>query len=170
MEISLRDIKIEDTEKILQWRNNKNVKKNFCNQENLTAERHINWYNSKIMTGKVKQFIIIDKEENLEVGSIYLRDIDLINKKAEMGIFIGEDKKRGKGIGTASIHLIVQYAFEQLKLHKVYLRVFSNNIPAIKSYTKVGFKQEGIAKDDILLPNGEYQDIMFMSIINNGGK
>ena len=48
------------------------------------------------------------------------------------------------------------------------LRVFSDNIYAIKAYQKAGFKYEGIAKDNILLPNGKYQDIVFMAIINKG--
>lgn len=164
--ISLREIKIEDTENIVRWKNNKNVKKNFCIQQDLTPEVHMNWFKTRIQTGEVKQFIIKDEEQGIEVGSTYLRDIDNKNKKAEFGIFIGEDLARGKGIGTKSAELTVKYAFEELKLHKVFLRVFSDNIPAIKSYEKVGFKYEGTAKDDIILPNGEYQDIIFMSIIN----
>ncbi len=51
-------------------------------------------------------------------------------------------------------------------LHKIFLRVFSNNLAGIKAYEKAGFTYEGTAKEDILLPNGNYQDIIFMSIIN----
>lgn len=164
--IKLRDIKLEDTENILKWKNDKNVKKNFCIQEDLTREVHLNWYYNKILTGNVKQFIIFDEENQLDVGSTYLRDIDLKNKKAEFGIFIGEDCARGKGIGTKSAELTIKYAFEQLKLHKVFLRVFSNNIAGIKAYEKAGFTYEGTAKDDILVNNTYFQDIIFMSIIN----
>lgn len=58
------------------------------------------------------------------------------------------------------------YGFKNLGLHKIYLRVFTNNATAIKAYEKAGFVYEGTAKDDICLPNGNYQDITFMSIIN----
>jgi len=165
--ITFREIILEDTENILKWKNNINVKKNFCLQDDLTSEQHIKWFNTKILIGEVKQFIIKDNEKNLEVGSVYLRDIDHKNHKAEMGIFIGEDEARGRGIGFASVEFIVKYGFKNLKLHKIYLRVFSNNISAIKTYEKVGFKYEGTAIDDIILPNGEYQNIIFMSIIND---
>ncbi len=164
--ISIRDLSIEDTENILKWKNNKNVKKNFCIQEDLTREIHLNWYKNKIQTGEVKQFIIKDEDLGLEVGSTYLRDIDMKNKKAELGIFIGEDNARGRGIGTKSVELTVKYGFEELKLHKIFLRVFSDNIAGIKAYEKAGFEYEGTAKDDIKLPNGKYQDIIFMAIIN----
>ena len=169
-DVSLREIKIEDTDNILKWKNNKNVKKNFCIQKDLTKEEHLNWFNNKILKGEVKQFIIKDEENNIEVGSTYLRDIDLKNRKAEFGIFIGEDLARGKGIGSRSVELTVDYAFETLKLHKVFLRVFENNIQGIRAYEKAGFKYEGTAKDDIILPNGEYQNIVFMSIINEEDK
>lgn len=55
-------------------------------------------------------------------------------------------------------------------LHKIFLRVFSNNISAIKAYEKAGFIYEGTAKEDILLPDGTYQDIVFMSIIKTEEK
>lgn len=165
-EISIRKITIEDTDNILKWRNHPSVKKNFCLQEDLTKETHLNWFHNKILTGEVEQFIIIEESSNTSVGSTYLRDIDLKNSKAEFGIFIGEESARGKGFGTAATKLILKYGFETLGLHKIYLRVFTNNLSAIKAYEKAGFTYEGTAKDDIRLPNGNYQDITFMSIIN----
>lgn len=165
--VKIREILVSDTDNILKWKNNPNVKKNFCIQEDLTKEVHLNWFENKILTGDVKQFIIKDEVLDIEVGSTYLRDIDRKNKKAEFGIFIGEDSARGRGIGTQSVKATIKYGFEVLGLHKIFLRVFSNNQAGIQAYTKAGFKYEGTAKDDILLPNGEYQDIVFMSIINN---
>lgn len=164
--VKLREINIEDTKNILKWRNSPNVKKNFCIQQDMTEEMHINWFNNKILKGEVVQFIIIDVDTNKPVGSTYLRDIDKNNKKAEFGIFIGEDDARGKGIGTASTKLMLDYGFKELGLHKIFLRVFSDNNSAIKAYEKAGFTYEGTAKEDILLPNGKYQDIVFMSVIN----
>lgn len=112
----LREITIEDTENIIKWKNNPKVKKNFCIQEDLTKEVHLNWYKNKIQTGEVKQFIIKDEALGIEVGSTYLRDIDMKNKKAEFGIFIGEDSARGKGIGTKSAELTIEYGFCKLRI------------------------------------------------------
>lgn len=115
-DISIRKIKIEDSENIVRWKNNINVKKNFCIQDDLTLETHLNWFKNKIMTGQVEQFIIVDEIEKKEVGSTYLRDIDLKNKKAEFGIFIGEDTARGKGIGAKSTKLTIDYGFNKLRI------------------------------------------------------
>lgn len=168
--VVLRKITEEDTDDILKWKNKPDVKKNFCIQEDLTKEVHLNWLNSKVKTGEVEQFIIYDKTSNIPVGSTYLRDIDKKNKKAEFGIFIGEDSARNKGIGTDTTSLMLEYGFKELQLNKISLRVFSNNFGAIKAYEKAGFEYEGISKEDILLPNGKYQDIIFMSKINDHNK
>lgn len=165
--VELRKITEQDTDNILRWRNKPEVKKNFCIQEDLTKEEHTKWFKNKIQTGEVEQFIIIDRTTNEPVGSTYLRDIDMKNNKAEFGIFIGEDSARNKGIGTDTASLIVEYGFEELKLNKIFLRVFSNNLGAIRAYEKAGFTYEGTAKEDIFLPNGKYQDIVFMSKLNN---
>ena len=101
------------------------------------------------------------------MGSVFLRDIDYQNKKAEYGIFIGEDTARGKGIGTEAAKSIVQYGFAELKLHKIFLRVLADNKGAIKSYENAGFVQEAYLKDEVLL-NGEYRDIVLMAVINPG--
>lgn len=114
--ISLRKITLNDTDNILKWKNNPNVKKNFCIQDNLTKENHLNWFNNRILTKEVEQFIIVDNDASLDIGSIYLRDIDIRNKKAELGIFIGNDSARGRGIGSQSVKMIVEYGFKELRL------------------------------------------------------
>ena len=165
--VELRKITEQDTDYIVKWRNKLEVKRNFCIQDEITREDHIKWYKNKIQTGEVNQFIIIDRTTNKPVGSTYLRDIDMKNKKAEFGIFIGENSARNKGIGTDTTSLMVQYGFETLNLNKIFLRVFSNNLGALRAYEKAGFIYEGTAKQDIRLPNGEYQDIIFMSKLND---
>ena len=104
-------------------------------------------------------------EEGIPVGSVYIRDIDRNHNKAEYGIFIGEESARGKGIGSQTAVLMIQYCFEQLKLHRLFLRVFAENKQAICSYEKAGFVQEAYLKDDVRI-QGEYRDIVYMGIIN----
>lgn len=168
--VNLRTIKLEDTDNILEWKNNVNVKKNFCIQDDLTKEQHMQWLKNKVETGEVVQFIIESNELKKDVGSVYLRDIDNNNQKAEFGIFVGEDDARNKGIGTAATKKIIDYGFTHLKLNKIYLRVFAENTNAIRAYEKAGFEYEGTAKDHIKLPNGKYQSIIFMAIFNRINK
>lgn len=162
--VRLRPIVLSDTEQIVKWRNNPAVKQNFIYQDQFTSKIHENWMETKVFTGQVVQYIIEDKELGKPVGSVYFRDIDMQNKSAEYGIFIGEDSARGKGFGTETTVLFSQFGLNELGLHRISLRVLGGNEQAYRSYEKAGFKTEGIAKDMVFL-NGKYRDVIFMAII-----
>lgn len=164
--IYLRLMTYEDTDCIVRWRNSEGVRKNFIYQALFTRESHENWIRTMVETGKVVQMIICEAATEREVGSVYVRDIDTTHNKAEYGIFIGEDIARGKGYGTAAAKLMIRYCFEELKLHRLFLRVYADNIQAIRSYEKAGFIKEAYLREDVCI-DGKYKDIVLMGILNN---
>ena len=167
--IYLRKMEYSDTERIVKWRNSDAVRNNFIYQELFTKKSHENWVRTMVETGKVDQLIIClknpDGENEIPVGSVYIRDIDRNHNKAEYGIFIGEEDARGKGIGSQAATLMLRYCFKELKLHRLFLRVFADNKQAIRSYEKAGFVQEAYLKDDVRI-QGAYRDIVLMGMIN----
>ena len=160
--ILLRPIQYKDTDLIVKWRNNLDVRKNFIFREPFTKELHENWMKTKVNTGEVIQYIIEDNFRKTAVGSVYFRDLDYTNESAEFGIFIGESEYRGKGIGYESTKLFVNWGGEHLKLHRIFLRLLSTNLAAYKIYEKAGFKQEGYFHDMVKIENIFY-DIIFMA-------
>ena len=160
--VTIRPITEADTDNIIRWRNAPSVVEHFIYRTPLTAEAHLNWLHSRVETGDVAQFIIMDGET--PVGSVYLRDIDRQNQKCEYGIFIGEESCRGKGIGSAAAKLALDYAFDELGLNRVYLRVFADNKRAIKSYENAGFRREGTFREDVIIDGVGY-DMVFMGIL-----
>lgn len=162
--IYLKNISKSDTDLIIRWRNQTFVRKNFIYQGPFTKEIHENWLETQVDTGRVKQFIIYVKSLDWPIGSVYIRDIDYVNQKAEYGIFIGEEEFLGKGYGAEAGILMVEYAFKELHLHKIMLKVFSYNTRARKNYQKAGFIEEGILKDEVYR-NGNYYDIIYMAKI-----
>ena len=163
--IRLRLMRAEDTEAIVRWRNNPRVQKNFIYQKPFTKEGHENWIKTMVDTGKVVQFIIEDLTDGRPVGSVYFRDVDREYEKAEYGIFIGEDDAVGKGFGSEAAKLAVAYGFEELKLHKIFLRALADNGGAIRSYEKAGFVREGYFQDEVKI-GGQFRDVVFMAILN----
>ncbi|WP_242655192.1 UDP-4-amino-4,6-dideoxy-N-acetyl-beta-L-altrosamine N-acetyltransferase [Clostridium cellulovorans] len=161
----MREINKDDTTNIIEWRNSNEVRKFFIDQQLLTEEIHMSWLKSNVETGRAKQFIIVLKEEELPIGSVFLKDIDLKNSKAEFGIFIGEEFGRGKGHGREALKIIVDYGFKVMKLNKIFLRVLEENKAAIKCYQSAGFVYEGIFKDDIKSGN-QYKNLIFMALFN----
>ena len=160
-DIYLRPMTEEDTDLIVTWRNRDFVRRNFIYRELFTREGHLKWLETMVKTGKVVQFIICTKEDR-PVGSVYLRDIDRQHRKAEYGIFIGEEDALSCGYGTQAAELVKQYAFEVLGLHKLMLRLLSGNDRAKRSYEKAGFVQEAYLKDELYLEEG-YRDEILMA-------
>ncbi|MCM1188872.1 MAG: GNAT family N-acetyltransferase [bacterium] len=163
--IYLRLMTYEDTDSIVDWRNSDAVRKRFIYQELFTREGHENWIRTMVETGRVVQMMICSLESDAPLGTVYIRDIDRQHNKAEYGIFIGEPQARGWGIGTAAARLMLKYCFEEEKLHRVFLRVFADNLQAVRSYEKAGFQKEGLLRDDVCI-EGRYYDIVWMAAVN----
>jgi len=164
LNVVLRPIQIFDTNNIIKWRNQDDIKAKFIFRGKLTREMHINWLKNEVFCGKCVQYIIVDKKTDVSIGSIYLRDIDQVNKKTEYGIYIGEAGYRGKGIGTEASILLIEYAFNTLHMNKIFLRVLAENQIAIKSYQRVGFVKEGLFTEDFFA-DGQYKDVVFMAVL-----
>ena len=163
-DVYLRPMTEADTNLIVAWRNADFVRKNFIYQRPFTRQGHLNWIETMVKPGKVVQFMICVGEDR-PIGSVYLRDIDVIHRKAEYGIFIGEEWALSKGYGTQAAKLMIRYAFDELKLHKLMLRVLAGNDRAKRSYEKAGFVQEAYLKDDVYLEGG-YRDVILMALFN----
>lgn len=163
--ISIRPIEKQDTENILKWRNSKHVKDNFCVEHDITKEEHENWLKNQIDTQKTYQFVIYDKELKQDVGSVFIKNIDQQDKNGEFGIFIGLKEALGRGIGKDAMSLILNFAKETLKLHKVYLRVLEKNDRAIHLYQKIGFQIEGKLIDHVYKKEEGYLNLILMGVI-----
>ena len=159
---SLRLMEEEDTPLIIKWRNSDRVKSNFIYREEFTVEGQRRWKEDFIDTGKVVQLMICENDGGFRpVGSVYFRDIDMQEKTAEYGIFIGEDDAIGKGYGNETADLAVVYARENMGLKKLILRAFNRNTAAIRSYEHAGFvKIQDLPM--VLCSDGQKDDMILM--------
>lgn len=164
-QIRLRPITLADTDLIVNWRNQPDIKRHFVFQADFTREMHEAWVKQKVFSGEVVQYIIETKADGQPVGSVYLRDIDSRNHSAELGIWLGQAECTGRGLGTEAAALLTRFAFRELELHRVFLRVFTENTRAISCYKRAGFREEGIARHCVYR-DGRYLDMMFLSAIN----
>ena len=111
-----------------------------------------------------QNYAIVLNEGDELLGNISLMDVDSRERTAELGIFIGEEKNRGKGYGTEAIKIFLEYGFNTLNLQNIMLKVNSNNKSAIKSYEKVGFKVFG-RRTKSVYENGKYYDTIYMEVL-----
>lgn len=99
-------------------------------------------------------------DENGVVGHLIMRFTDKEKKVLRFGYVIVDDSKRGQGIGKEMLRLAIKYAFEILKVSKITLGVFDNNVNAQKCYLALGFKFiDSFTNVTVLGENWKFQDM-----------
>lgn len=86
------------------------------------------------------------------VGHFIMRYINGNNKILRFGWVVVDPNKRGQGYGKEMLKLALKYAFEILKVTKVTIGVFENNMSAYYCYKAVGFI-------DVITDKYEYDEI-----------
>ncbi|MDQ6467865.1 GNAT family protein [Exiguobacterium acetylicum] len=151
---------------VLKWVNDPEIKEMIGTLYPVSDVEHKKWFNTKQIDPLNKTFIISNMNDDI-LGLIGLTNTNLINRNAELFIYIGEKQYWGKGLGLSAVNTLCDFAFKNMNLYKVYLNVFEYNSNAIKTYIKAGFKTEGVFQEHIY-KNGEYHNVRTMAKIKGG--
>jgi RimJ/RimL family protein N-acetyltransferase len=163
--VKLRPFEKSDLEICRERINDPEIAESFLRVLPVSMHEHIQWY-EKIISDKSRvTFAIETIKDKRYIGNTGLMSIDWRNRKGKLWIYI--DKKFwGKGYGKESVSSLVKYAFNSLNFNKVSLDVAIFNQQAIRLYKSVGFKKDGILREDIFL-QGRYIDVLRMSILKS---
>jgi RimJ/RimL family protein N-acetyltransferase len=97
------------------------------------------------------------------VGACDLGRVDGRARTAVLGIWIGEPFWN-KGFGTDAVRVLCRFAFTEMNLQRIELRVLENNARGIRAYEKVGFKEEGRLRRAIFV-GGHHVDLIVMGLL-----
>ena len=119
---------------------------------------------SKEWPVRATAFTIYERATLRPIGITGWRHIDGAQRTAEYGILIGEKDCWGKGYGTETTGLMLEYAFTVLNLHSVTLTTASYNTRALGAYTRAGFREFGRWRQSRRLGDQTY-DTVFMDCL-----
>lgn len=103
--------------------------------------------------------------ENKWVGSMGYNNIDIANKKAEIGYWLDKDYQ-GKGIMTDCVRAIIDYGFKELDLHRIEIKCASSNAKSKAVPERLGFTLEGTLRDDHRI-NGAFSNSLIFGILKS---
>lgn len=98
------------------------------------------------------------------IGIAVVKDIDWTNRSAWVAIGIGPSHLRGRRLGSEAIGLLVDFAFDELCLHRISLSVIEYNHVAIKAYRRQGFVEEGVLRAAVER-DGERYDLLIFGLL-----
>ncbi len=150
--IFFRRFKKKDIGHKVNWVNDDKVNEYLHYDLPLCEERTLNWYNEIIDDNNRLDCVIeyTNAEDQFPIGLIGLMDIDRVNSKAEFYIMIGEKNFWGTSAAEIVSEKFLDFGFKKYNLNKVYLYTEKENRSAINLFEKLGFKKEGLLRDDII--------------------
>lgn len=172
MKIYLNPVTKEDGRLIVKWRNSPQVSQHCFNRAPITLESNRAFYETYVETGHYKQYIVYRVEEQYEtvsypIATVYLKDMDKINRRCELCIFTSDDEEWNTESQTQAIRLLLDKAFHEFGIHKVYSYVFSCFQDEIELLKNAGFHQEAILEREALAIDGTYWDAYRMTVFED---
>ncbi len=161
----LRPAELDDIPTFLEWLADAEVGEGLGTRAPWSRAAEKSWFDElqKIQTKTAWHFVICLRDGR-PIGFAGLHSIDHVNGGTELGIGIGERSEWDKGYGTEAMHILLDFAFGELRLHRLFLHVFEFNERATHLYEQLGFTHEG-TKREAFYRHGRYHDMLVLSIL-----
>lgn len=161
--VRLRAIERSDIPAFVRWLNDPEVTQYLQIYMPLSLAQEERWFEDQLEQHDQSIFGIETLDGKL-IGNVALVHIDWKNRRAGLGVMLGEKEYWGQGYGTDAITALLGFAFKQMNLHTVHLTTYEYNKRAIRCYEKCGFKLEGCMRQAHFY-NGQYHDELVMGVL-----
>jgi RimJ/RimL family protein N-acetyltransferase len=163
--VSLRALEKEDLSILKEWRNTLHVRKSTREYKLLNMINQKNWFESIHQSNPPKEimFGILDKKKKL-IGVTGLTYIDWKNRNSEISIYFSTKNWQTKPNAKEVINLIMEYGFEELNLHRLYVEIFSLMKENTKLFSQMKFIKEGELREKVWRQNKWWNTIIFSKL------
>ena len=123
----------------------------------------LNWQSA----GTAVPFVTVVKKDNRIVGSTRFANIDVSNRRVEIGwTWIAKPWQR-TFVNTEAKYLMLRHAFEIWKCARVELKTGSKNLQSRNAILRLGAREEGTLRKHMILGSGEWRDTVYYSILDS---
>lgn len=155
----LRGIEDEELELMRAWRNEPAVRANMYTRHEISREEHLTWWEKTKIRTDQKYFMY--EMTGVPVGIAAFTGIDIRSQNSAWAFYASPSAP--KGTGSRMEFLMLEHAFNELQLHKLYCEVLAFNASVIKLHQKFGFNVEGVFRQQHKV-NDDFVDIYRLGI------
>lgn len=161
--VRLREMRVADAEICKNWVNNLDVARNIYGGAPmpLTVENERDFLARVSGRQNNSNHFAIETLSGEFIGVCSYTEVNWTSRNCMIGWFIGESANRGKGYGTDMIKILLRICFRELDMHKVTLRVFAYNEPAVRLYDRLGFTCEGACRENIFAMGRRWDELVY---------
>jgi RimJ/RimL family protein N-acetyltransferase len=160
----IRSLRESDLQWRVDWFNDPQVSQTLIVNETIELEKTKAWF-QKNQGNTSRLDCFIEDHDARPIGLVGLRQISADNHSACVYIVIGDKSYWGRGVMYSSHMLLLDYAFQELKLHKIWCNVLQYNIASCITLKKIGFQIDGLLRDEFLR-DGRFYSVYRMSILS----
>lgn len=157
--VILRPVEERDLELLVCWRNAPENRQYFFSPFLINPGGQKKWYES-LLADNNRVMFMVDTLEGKTVGTVALHNIDWRNQECEGGQVIIDPTERRQSYAEEAVKILLNYAFQELNLHRVYLLVFPHNEPTRSLAKRMGFTQEGVLRQAVFREGKFHNKIM----------
>jgi RimJ/RimL family protein N-acetyltransferase len=138
------------------------VSRNVGLRSEPSLEKTMAWINRMFQDSSIRAWAVM--LEGRHVGNVILDQIDLYLNTARVSVYVGMPEQRASGIGRTAVYLAAQRGFGEMGLNKIWATIHVNNIASIRMFNSLGFRVEGILRDEFWLEE-QRVDVFYMGLL-----
>jgi len=160
--VQLRPVEPADSDLLYAWRNSPEVAAFMYSDHQITPEEHTRWFAG--IAGDPKREYRMIVVDGAPAGPANFADIDRVQGRASWAYYLADPSVRGKGVGGYVEYLMIERAFGELGLRKLWCEVLVTNEPVWKLHQKFGFRQEALLRAHVV-KGGTPIDVMGLGLL-----
>ena len=161
MDLAIAPFSTDDLASVVKWRTDADVNR-YIRAGLRTLESVRGWYDDYFSTGENLLFAI--RLEGDLIGYCTIEHTDSDNRKCEIAIVVGEKSHWQKGIGQATVWLLLDKVFSEFEMHRVQAIIYEDNVASINCFTRAGFQLEGRLRQAKRIGE-EYGDVLVYGLL-----
>ncbi|MFH1800831.1 MAG: GNAT family protein [Candidatus Omnitrophota bacterium] len=167
--VGLVAIEHEDLKRLLEWRNNVQLRKHFREYRELNMELQEKWYREMIQSNpSAMMFSVRRLSDNELLGCCGLAYIHPVYRHADLSLYIGWNNAYidQEGYAREACELIFNYGFDDLGLNKIWTEIYVFDSKKKALYDSLGMSLDGVLRQNYF-SEGRFWDSWLLSILSS---
>lgn len=158
--VTLRAPEPSDLDMLYELENDSSAWETGCTPTPVSRDllrRYIESAETDITATRQLRLMIVSRESHETVGAVDMFNVDILNRRAEIGIAVTAAHRR-RGYALKALAAIAAYGRRYLGLHQLYATIASDNAASRALFARAGYKTSGRLQSWLLRRDGVYED------------
>jgi RimJ/RimL family protein N-acetyltransferase len=142
--LDLRPVRPADLAQLASWRNDPEIRRATREWRALTEADQARWFERISAPDRRDQMFVVQRTgDQAALGVVGLSHWSAIDATAEISFYIGPPEARGQGYARASLTLLLDWGFRDMRLERVWAETYAFNSASARLLSTLGFVEEG---------------------------